>query len=189
MKKTDTHFKQQLARRMAPLRERWEELEQREQNLLLLAGTVLLLAFLWWVTLAPALNTLRTAPTRMAAADSQLQQMRQMQAQADMLRQLPQGNASEARKLLEQSAKIELAASAQLQWLGNRVQVTLNNTPAPALTRWLMQIRDNSRASVVEMKLNRQNSDSASPAKDTLTTTLWSGSLLLELPGDMADPH
>ena len=168
---------------LAPLQQRWNALAQREQNLVLLAGSVVLLATLWWFAVAPALHSLRTAPARQAAAESQLQTMLQMQAQAELLRQQPQGNQADIRNLLEQSVKNELAASAQLQWLGNRAQITLTNTPALALARWLTQVRDNSHASVAEMKLNR----AAANATDASALTRWSGSLLLDLPGNAPD--
>jgi general secretion pathway protein M len=47
---------------LAPLRARWNALAPREQNMTLLAGGVVALALLWWVALAPALHSLRTAP-------------------------------------------------------------------------------------------------------------------------------
>ena len=170
---------------LAPLRQRWASLAQREQNLVLMAGSIVLLALVWWIALAPALHSLRTAPARHAAADRELQTMLQMQAQAELLRQQPQTNNAEAdvRTQLEQSIKTELAATAQMQWLGNRVQVTLTNAPAPALTRWLSQVRDNSHAAVAEMKINRITADMAD------ATARWSGNLLLDLPGHAGEPN
>ena len=104
--------------------------------------------------------------------------MLQMQAQAELLRQQPQGNSADARTQLEQSLKTELGSSAQLQWLGNRAQVSLSNAATPALARWLAQVRDNSHASVAEMKLNRNLGESV----DGAAVTRWSGNLLLDLP-------
>lgn len=170
---------------LAPLRQRWSSLAPREQNLLLLAASVVLLALLWWLALAPALHSLRTAPARHAAAELELQNMLQMQAQAELLRQQPQGSGTDARAQLEQSLKTELGSSAQLQWLGNRAQVSLTNVAAPALARWLGQVRDNSHASVAEMKLNRILGDTA----DGAAVTRWSGNLLLDLPGSIGAPN
>ncbi|GAO68939.1 type II secretion system protein GspM [Comamonas sp. E6] len=170
--------KNALKTALAPLRQRWSILAQREQNLLLIAASVVLLALLWWVALAPALHSLRTAPARHAAAERELQNMLQMQAQAELLRQQPQGNSADARTQLEQSLKTELGSSAQLQWLGNRAQVSLSNAAAPALARWLAQVRDNNHASVAEMKLNRNLGESV----DGAAVTRWSGNLLLDLP-------
>ncbi|WP_019042758.1 type II secretion system protein GspM [Comamonas testosteroni] len=172
--------KNALKTALAPLLQRWSALAQREQNLLLLAASVVLLALLWWVALAPALHSLRTAPARHAAAELELQNMLQMQAQAELLRQQPQGNSADARSQLEQSLKTELGNSARLQWLGNRAQVSLTQTAAPALARWLAQVRDNSHASVAEMKLNRTLGETA----DDAAITRWSGTLLLDLPGN-----
>ena len=67
-----------------------------------------------------------------------------------------------------------------MQWLGNRAQVSLSNAAAPALARWLAQVRDNSHASVAEMKLNRNPGESV----DGAAVTRWSGNLLLDLPGN-----
>lgn len=172
--------KNALKTALAPLLQRWSALAQREQNLLLLAASVVLLALLWWVALAPALHSLRTAPARHAAAELELQNMLQMQAQAELLRQQPQGNSADARSQLEQSLKTELGNSARLQWLGNRAQVSLTQTAAPALARWLAQVRDNSHASVAEMKLNRTLGETT----DDAAITRWSGTLLLDLPGN-----
>ena len=166
---------------LAPLRQRWNALAQREQNLVLLAGSVVALALLWWVALAPALQSLRTAPARHAAADRELQTMLEMQAQAELLRQQPQSSSADSKALLEKSVTAELGSTAKLQWLGQRAQVTLSNTPAPALARWLSQARDNSHASVAEMKLDRQAAASQADA-----TVRWSGNLLLDLPGNAA---
>ena len=177
--------KNALKTALAPLRQRWSALAQREQNLLLIAASVVLLALLWWVTLAPALHSLRTAPARHAAAERELQNMLQMQAQAELLRQQPQGNSADASTQLEQSLKTELGNSAQLQWLGNRAQISLTQTAAPALARWLAQVRDNSHASVAEMKLNRILGEAA----DGAAITRWSGNLLLELPGNAGAPN
>lgn len=170
---------------LAPLRQRWASLAQREQNLLLMAGTVVLLALVWWMALAPALHSLRTAPARHAAADRELQTMLQLQSQAELLRQQPQANKADARTQLEQSIKAEMPATARMQWLGDRAQITLTNAPAPALARWLSQVRDNSHASVAEMKLNRSPVDAA----DAAASTRWSGNLLLELPGHAGQPN
>ena len=77
--------KNALKTALAPLRLRWSALAQREQNLLLIAASVVLLALLWWVALAPALSTLRAAPEQHRTLDAQLQRMQALQAQAQAL--------------------------------------------------------------------------------------------------------
>lgn len=172
---------------LQPLRTRWHQLATREQNLVLVAGSVIALALLWWLAVAPALGSLRTAPARHAQADLQLQRMLQMQAQAQQLRQhataQPQ-QVGDTQAMLQKSLQADLGASAQMQWLGNRAQITLTAAPAPALARWLAQVRDNTHAAASEMKLSRAAVTTDRPAADA--TTRWSGSLMLDLPEQSA---
>lgn len=172
------------ARALQPLRARWQQLAAREQTLVLVAGALLALALLWWLAVAPALGSLRTAPARHAQADQQLQQMLKMQAQAQQLRQNAASPAQpqpmgDLQSQLQKSLQAELGGSAQMQWLGNRAQVTLTAAPAPALARWLAQVRDNTHAAASEMKLSRAAA-ADKPAADAATR--WSGSLVLDLP-------
>lgn len=170
-----------LAQALQPLRARWQQLAAREQSLVLAASAVVALALLWSLAVAPALHSLRTAPARHAQADQQLQHMLKMQAQAQQLRQhAPSQQMGDTQALLQKSLQAELGASAKTQWLGNRAQVTLTAAPAPALARWLAQVRDNTHASASEMKLSRVAASSAE------ATTRWSGSLMLDLPDQAA---
>ncbi|WP_084454989.1 type II secretion system protein GspM [Comamonas composti] len=152
----------------------WRGLGRREQNLVLLAAAIVGLALLWWVLLAPALQSLRSAPARHAQADAQLAQMREWQAEAEQLRAQAQPLIGDAKALLQSSLSTELGTSAQLNWLGDRAQITLKSTPAPALSRWLAQVRSNTHALPAEMKLQR------SPGEDQ--TLHWNGTLMLDLP-------
>lgn len=177
-----------VSQALAPLRQRWQALASREQNMILLAGSVLLLALVWWLALAPALHSLRTAPARHAQTERELQNMLQMKAQVEQLRQQPQNTTGDARVLLQQSLTAELGNTAQLQWLGNRAQVNLSAAPAAGLARWLTQVRDNTHASAAEMKLSRATPAGATATGTTGatgatdTTVYWTGSLLLDLP-------
>ncbi|WP_225976039.1 type II secretion system protein GspM, partial [Paracidovorax avenae] len=77
------------ASRAEALRARWKTLAPREQSLVLAAGTVVAVALLWWVALAPALRTLREAPAQHAALDAQLQRMQALQSEALQLQAAP----------------------------------------------------------------------------------------------------
>ena len=63
------------------LQQRWQALAERERVLLWLGGTVLGLALLWWVGLAPAWRTVRAAPQKIEALDLQLQDMQRLAAE------------------------------------------------------------------------------------------------------------
>ena len=73
----------------AALRSRWQALAAREQTLVLAAAALVAVALLWWVAVAPALATLRTAPARHAELDAQLQRMQSLRAEAQQLQSAP----------------------------------------------------------------------------------------------------
>ena len=68
----------------------WQTLGPREQHLVRAAALLVALALLWWLALAPALHTLRSAPARHAALDAQLQQTQALQAEAEALKNTDQ---------------------------------------------------------------------------------------------------
>ncbi|MBH2043242.1 MAG: type II secretion system protein M [Comamonadaceae bacterium] len=170
------------------LQARWKALRPREQNLISAASAVVALALLWWVALAPALNTLRTAPARHAALDAQLQRMHNLQAEALQLQAAPRSAPGDAVASLRSSLTQRLGATAELSLVGNRATITLKGAPADALAQWLTQARSNALAVPVEARLTR----SAAAAPPTPTATLgnvpaaaaprWDGSLVLTLP-------
>ena len=163
----------------------WQTLAAREQNLLLLAASVVGLALLWWLALAPALHSLRTADARRAKADQQLSQMLRLQQEAEQLRSQPSAaaNTPPARELLQSALTQELGSSAQLNWVGPRAQITLKAAPAPALARWLSQVRSNTHAVVSELKLNKAVANAANADRSADDSALrWDGSLLLDWP-------
>ena len=87
------------------LQQRWKALAPREQNLVMAASAIVALALLWWVALAPALKTLRTAPARHAALDAQLQRMQSLQAEALQLQAAPRGTPGDAVGSLRDTAE------------------------------------------------------------------------------------
>ncbi|MGI9216345.1 MAG: type II secretion system protein GspM [Hydrogenophaga sp.] len=151
----------------------WARLAPRERLAVGAAATVVGLALLWWLGVAPALTTLRAAPAQHQQLDAQLAQMRQMAATAQSLRGQNQALApASARSALEQATSTTLAGTAQLQVQGDRATVTLRGTPPDALAQWLAQVRINARVVPVQADLQR----SAAPAG-------WSGQLVLAGPG------
>jgi len=152
----------------ALLQVRWNSLPRREQRLVLVALALLLGALLWWVCLAPALATLRSADKQHQLLAVQLQQMQRLQAQAKTMQAQPRLALLEARRLLEASVK-PLGATAQLVVAGERVTVTLRGASADALAQWLTQARLNARAVPSEARLVRSAAGT------------WDGTLVLTL--------
>lgn len=173
-------------------RARWTGLAPRERQALLLAASTLVLALLWWVLLAPALQTLRLAPAQHAALDQQLQRMQRLQAEALRLQaDLPPPAAAGALpraqpdipRSLQESVSQQLGAGAQLALQGERAQLTLKSVPAHALAGWLTQTRQNLKVGVIEMRLTVAKP--AAPAQATQARAndpQWDGSLVLSLP-------
>ena len=152
------------------LRARWAGLAPREQALVAAAAALVTLALLWWLAIGPALATLRSAETQHRALDTQLQQMRRLQAQARAMQSQPKLNHDEAMRQLEAAIRQQLGVSARYAIAGDRVTITLTNTPPQALAQWLSQVRTNARAIPGEAKLARN------------ATGGWDGSLALTLP-------
>ena len=164
---------------LAPLQARWKALAPREQNLVLAAGALLATALLWWLMLAPALQTLRAAPARHAALDAQLQRLQALQAEAQQLRDAPPVRAADARRSLQNTLAQQLGDTAQIQFTGDRATVTLKGASASVLAQWLAQARSNAHAAPLEARL-AQSADAAraAPAGEPR----WNGTLVLSLP-------
>lgn len=169
------------------LRERWQALAPREQTLVLAAGGFIAFALLWWLAVAPALATLRTAPARHAALDTQLQHMHALQAEAQQLQSAPRPARGDAAGALRAALTQRLGAAAQLNVAGDRATVTLKGAPADALGQWLAQARSNARAVPVEARLTHSTTVPASanpPATlgNPVALPRWDGTLVLALP-------
>ena len=152
------------------LQARWATLAARERALVAGAVGLVALALLWWIALAPAIATLRAADAQHRALDTQLAQMRRLQAQGKAMQSLPRQNPDEAMRQLEGAIKQQLGVSARYMIAGDRVTVTLINAPAAALAQWLSQVRTNARAIPGEARLTRNASGG------------WDGSVVLTLP-------
>ena len=152
------------------LRARWAGLAPRERALVAAAAGLVALALLWWIAFAPALATLRAAETQHRALDAQLQHMKRLQSQARAMQGQPRQNPEESLRQLESAIRQQLGTSARHSVAGDRVTVTLANTPPAALAQWLSQVRANARAIPAEAKLTRNPSGG------------WDGSLVLTLP-------
>jgi general secretion pathway protein M len=180
---------------MNSLAQRWASLAAREKMMVISAGLVVGLALLWWVALAPALQTLRAANAQHAQADAQLQSMRLLAAEATALRGQRVLGYEESLRNLENSVKQTFGAGATLSVSDARASLTLKGVSADALAQWLSQARINARVVPSEARLQRSNlgagaaASTASSATATATAAsaspapvLWDGVLVLALP-------
>jgi general secretion pathway protein M len=159
------------------LRHFWDKLAPREKSLVVGTAVLVGAALLWWVLLAPALQTLRSAERQHAELDLQWQRMRSLQAEAQALQSSPKISYDDALRALESSVRQRLGAGAQLNVAGDRATVTLKGTSADALAQWLAQARINARALPAEARLVR-----SAPAAGQDAAVAWDGTLVLSLP-------
>ena len=166
------------------LQRRWNSLLPSEKTLVQITVVVVGAALLWWLAVAPALQTLRTANTRHQALDAQLQQMKRLQAQAQQLQTQPKISADESLRALEASVKQRLGAAAQLNVAGDRATVTLKGAPAEAIAPWLAQVRTNARALPVETRLVRNTAPVTAKSGEAGSPppARWDGTVVLTLP-------
>jgi len=153
-----------------PLQARWATLAPRERALAGGAAALVAIALVWWIALGPAITTLREADTQQRALDAQLAHMQRLRADAKAMQALPRQNPDEAMRQLEAAIRQQLGVSARYTIAGDRVSITLTNTPAAALAQWLAQVRTNARAIPGEARLTRNAAGG------------WDGSVVLTLP-------
>ncbi|HYD76811.1 type II secretion system protein GspM [Ramlibacter sp.] len=148
----------------------WEPLAPREKLLIAGAATLLVLALVWGLAVAPALSVARSSAAQHREVDAQLAHMRTLQQQAQALKAQPKQGYDESLRLLESSVRERLGTTARMVVAGDRVTLTLTGTPADALAAWLSQARVNARAIPNEARLTRTAAGG------------WDGTLVLALP-------
>jgi len=152
-------------------RQIWSRLAVRERRLVSLAVAVVMVSALWGLGMAPALRSLKSAPTRLEQLDQQLQSMRGLAVQARELQSRPAVRRDDARRALESSLQQRLGDKAQLSFAGDRVTITLSGVAPPLLAQWLSQARGAARVAVQQARLTR-------------TPIGWDGSIVLQLPAE-----
>lgn len=155
------------------LQARWRQLAAREKTFLASVLALIVLALLWQLVLAPSLKTLRTSDTQANALNAQLQHMLSLQNQASALQRQAPLSFDDALRALNLATKQTLAATAQVNVVADRANVTLQAVSAEALAQWIAQVRLNARSVPIEARLTR----GTTPAGAT-----WTGSLVMSLP-------
>lgn len=141
-------------RSAAALRNWWQRLAPREQRLLGLGATVLLLGVLWGAAVQPAWRTLQRAPAELEVLDGQLQRMRALAAEAQQLRATPAVSPEQATAVLKAAAE-RLGAKGKLSMQGDRAILTLTALEPGQLTSWLAEVRSGARVRPLEANLTR----------------------------------
>jgi len=133
---------------------RWSALPARERLGVTLAATVIGIAILWMIAVAPALRTLRETPAQIDALDLQLQSMQRLATEARELRGTAPVPAMQAAAAL-QSATERLGDRGRINVQGDRATLTLSGVTGEALRGWLTEARSGARARPTEAQLTR----------------------------------
>jgi general secretion pathway protein M len=134
--------------------ERWRAMPSRERLGISLAATVIGIAIVWMIAVAPALRTLREAPAQIDALDAQLQSMQRLALEARELRGISPVPAMQAGLALK-SATDRLGDKGRISVQGDRATLTLAGVTGEALRSWLTEARSGARARPVEAQLAR----------------------------------
>lgn len=149
-------------------------LSPREQRAVQGAAWVVGLGLLWWVGLAPAIDTLRQSGARHAKLDTELAQMQAHAASAEVLRSqnaTPPPGREVALRALEEATR-QLGAGAQLSLQGDRATVVMRDIAPGPLAQWLQQVRVNARVLPEQVQIQRGGNAAG-----------WSGQVVLSGPG------
>jgi general secretion pathway protein M len=155
----------------------WLSFGERERLLLGSAGLLLAAAALWWLALAPALATWRSAHAQHVSLDAELMALQLLASEAAALQAVPTVSADESRHALETSAKQRFGASMQLSVIGERATLTLAGASGEAIAGWLAEARRSAKVLPAEARL-KLNSE----------RTGWDGTVVLALPS-LSSPH
>lgn len=133
--------------------QRWQQLGERDRRAIAWGASLLGLALLWWLALAPAINTLREAPARIATERATVQRLKGMAQEAQSLQgqvRAP-GEASALDQLRQASAGLGDRAQVTIQ--GDTVLVTLVAVTAEEWAPWLAQVRLNAQLKPSQVRL------------------------------------
>jgi general secretion pathway protein M len=147
---------------------RWSQASAREQGLVRIGVSVVLLAALWFIALRPAWVSLQASRTQAPVVRAQYERVLQLQAQAQALRAQAPGAPVNATAVL-QGALSSLEKDARMAVLAERASISFKDARPEALAHYLEQARLMAHTSTLEMHV-------------TQSAGLWSGSLVLLLP-------
>jgi general secretion pathway protein M len=151
----------------------FEQRHPRERKLLTLGAALLIAALVWFLAIAPALQTYRSSSAAHAKLDAELAQMQTMAQEAKRLKERPTLSAAAAQTWLDASVKKLGKASVSVQ--GVRVQVSFAGAAPEALALWLTEARTGAQLSPMQASWKQ-----SAPSKEQ--SVLWDGTMVLELP-------
>lgn len=133
---------------------RWSAMAPRERRLATAAAWLAGLTLVLMVGIRPAWKTLNQTPVQLREVEQQLDTMRRLADETQVLRQRPPVPPAQAEAALK-SATDRLGASARLSVQGDRATVTFNGVQGDALATWLDEVRVGARVKPLEARLQQ----------------------------------
>ena len=146
----------------------FEQRAPREQRLLSVLAAFAAAALVWWLAIAPALQTYRETSAAHAKLDAEISHMQAMADEAKQLRAMPRISRAQAQAWLEGSIKKLGKANMSVQ--GGRVQINFAGATPEALALWLAEARSNAQLLPVQANWTR---------RVNVADPLWDGSLVM----------
>ncbi len=153
------------------MRDWFNQRRPREQWLLVGLTWLASIAVVWWIAIAPALQTYSASGAAHAKLDGELAQMQAMAVSAKQLKASPKVSAMQAQMWLD--ASIKKLGKVSMSTQGNRVQINFAGATPEALAAWLAEARTSAQLLAVQANWKRAAN---------ATEALWEGSLAFELP-------
>ena len=131
---------------------RWAAMPPRERQIATWAGWLVTVTLLVLIGIRPAWRILSETPAQLRDVNVQLEAMRRLADETQVLRQRPPVPPAQAEAALR-SATERLGDSARLNLQGDRATLTLTKVSGEALAFWLDEARGGSRAKPIEAGL------------------------------------
>jgi len=147
----------------------WEALSSRDKRMIRVAAALLIFVLLWLLALQPAIRTIRSFESAQRTQEAKLQQMLNLQSQAQSMQNLPLVSQAAAVTELEISIEQTFGNRAEIIFNGNNATVNVRAISPEDLAKWLNNIRTNSRTVAIQARLTRTNIG-------------WNGSFQMVLP-------
>lgn len=131
---------------------RWAAMAPRERQIATVAAWLALIALVVLIGIRPAWRTLSQTPAQLQELDAQLDQMRRLADETQVLRQRPPVPPAQSEAALK-SATERLGEGAKLNLQGDRATLTVNKVSGDALATWLDEARGAARVKPLEAGL------------------------------------
>jgi len=144
-----------------------------------LKSIAILLGFwiFWQLLWLPAQHIWFSSSDSISQLELQLQEMKLLQTQAQVIRTQTRISTQEASRAMEKITK-SLLPQAQMTLSEDTVQISFTSVSASVLSRWLSDVRETAQSTIVQADLTRTSNASLS-SKDSV---LWQGRLVVGFP-------